>query len=312
MAEYVGIDVSKDTLDVAFHSSKRTLRVSNDEAGIASLVAELKSEKPVQVVLEATGGYEFPAAAALVTAGIDISMINPRNAREFAKATNRLAKTDRIDAIVLASFGATGLLKPTPLSDEQSRELEALVARRRQLVEMLVAEKNRETRARANVRGNIEDHIKWLEKQIKDVERHLRNAVKRSPVWRERDDLLQSVPGIGPTISRVLLADLPELGQLSREKITALVGLAPFNVDSGKSRGKRQIWGGRASVRVATFQAALVAARHNPVIKAFYERLLARGKAKKVALVACARKLLHILNAMVRNKTPWGVIQGAA
>lgn len=305
MAEYVGIDVSKGTLDVAFHLSGKTNQVANDEGGIAAVVAQMQAERPSLVVLEATGGYEFPVATALVAAGIPVAVVNPRQVRDFAKSIQRLAKTDRIDAQVLAHFAVAAQLKPTSLSDAQSLELEALVARRRQLVEMLVAEKNRLARARGRVREGIKQHVGWLQRQLGDIERDLGQAIRRSPVWRERDDLLQSIKGFGPVVSRTLISDMPELGTLSREKVTALAGLAPFNVDSGQMRGQRHIWGGRTTVRVALYQAALVASRHNPLIRAMYQRLLARGKPKKAALIACARKLLHIANAILRTKRPW-------
>jgi transposase len=271
----------------------------------------MQAERPGLVVLEATGGYELPVATALVAAGIPVAVVNPRQVRDFAKSIQRLAKTDRIDAQVLAHFGFAAQLKPTSLSDEQSLELEALVARRRQLVEMLVAEKNRLARARGSVREGIKQHVGWLQRQLGDIERDLGQAIRRSPVWRERDDLLQSIKGFGPVVSRTLISDMPELGTLSREKVTALAGVAPFNVDSGKMRGQRHIWGGRTTVRVALYQAALVASRHNPLIRAMYQRLIARGKPKKAALIACARKLLHIANAILRTKRPWAAPAGA-
>lgn len=305
MSEFVGIDVSKATLDVGFHPSKKTRQVANDDVGIEVLVRELVADKPVIVVMEATGGFEEQLAWALASAGVPVAVVNPRQVRDFAKAIGRLAKTDKIDALVLAHFGEAAQLKPTPLTNELTRELEAHVARRRQLVDMLTAERNRLPRAKGRVKKDIEAHVDWLRKRLKDVDQDLGRLIRQSPAWREREELVRSVPGVGPVVSRTLLAELPELGTLSRGQLTALVGLAPFNCDSGQMRGKRRIWGGRASVRVALYMAALVGTRYNPVLKAMYGRLVALGKPKKVAVVACARKLLHILAAMVRGKKPW-------
>jgi len=305
MAEFVGIDVSKGTLDVCWRGSGQTVSVTNDDAGIAGLVERLRADRPVLVVLEATGGYEFPIVVALGLAGVPTAVVNPRQARDFAKAVGRLAKTDRIDAAILAHFGEA--VKPAPRAVPQAEvvELEALVARRRQLVEMVVAEKNRLARAAAKIKPNIKVHVTWLEEQIDAISDDLGKAIRRSPVWREKDDLLQSIPGIGNVIARTLVAELPELGALSRGQITSLVGLAPHNADSGQHRGQRRIWGGRASVRTALYMGALAGVRYNPVLRAMYKRLVASGKPKKVALIACAHKLLLIANAILTNRTAW-------
>jgi transposase len=283
-------------------------RVSSDATGIATLVKRLKGLRPALVVLEATGGLEIPAVAALAAAGLPAVVVNPRQVREFARATGRLAKTDAIDAQVLAQFGEALQPEVRPLPDTATQELSALVARRRQLIEMLTAEKNRLRMATKKVRRNIETHIRWLEGELLDLDDGLGEVIRSSPVWRERDNLLRSVPGVGPVLSSVLLADLPELGKLSRKEVAALVGVAPLNRDSGKFRGRRQVWGGRSQVRATLYMAALVASRYNPAIKRFYQRLLSGGKPKKVALTACMRKLLTILNAMTRAQTSWQIV----
>ena len=302
---YVGIDVAKDWLDVAQRPGGEAWRVSSDETGVAALVERLKGVRPTLVVLEATGGLQIPAVAALAAAGLRTVVVNPRQVRQFAGATGRLAKTDAIDAQVLAQFGEAVRPEVRPLPDAATQELSALVARRRQLIEMLTAEKNRLRLAAEKVRPNIGAHIRWLEGELLDLEGGLGDVIRSSPVWRERDNLLRSVPGVGPVLSSVLLADLPELGKLSRKEVAALVGVAPLNRDSGLFRGRRQVWGGRSHVRTALYMATLVASRHNPAIKSFYQRLLSAGKAKKVALTACMRKLLTILNAMMRHQAPW-------
>ncbi len=305
MAEFVGIDVSKAFLDVCIRPSAETLHVSNDEAGIRGLVERFRGAPPALVVVEATGGYESALSASLALASIAVAVVNPRQVRDFAKASGRLAKTDAIDAAVLAHFAE--VLKPVsrPLPDEQARILEALVARRRQLVEMLTAERLRFSRAMPAVQPNIKASINWLKRQLADIERDLGDVIKKSPLWREKDDLLQSVPGVGPVVSRTLLAELPELGTLNRKKIAALVGVAPLNCDSGTMKGQRHIWGGRASVRTALYMAALVGKKKNPILKRMYERLLERGKKPRVALLACAHKLLMILNSMMRDNEAW-------
>jgi transposase len=281
-------------------------RVANDSKGIDELVAKLRGSSPALVVLEPTGGYEAPVAAALAVAGVSVAVVNPRQVRDFAKATGKLAKTDALDAAVLARFAEAVRPEPRPLEDEQSRELGEMVTRRRQVVDMLVAETNRMHACRdAALRKSLYEHVAWLRKQLKELDRGLDAKLRDTPLWREKDDLLRTVPGVGPVLSRTLLAELPELGTLDRSKIAALVGVAPMNHDSGLMRGKRRIWGGRASVRAVLYMATLTAVRRNPPIRATYERLLAAGKAKKVALVACMRKLLLTLNAMMRDSTPW-------
>jgi transposase len=304
---YVGIDVAKDWLDVAQRPGGEVWRVSSDETGVVALVERLKGVRPTLVVLEATGGLQIPAVAALAAAGLRTVVVNPRQVRQFAGATGRLAKTDAIDAQVLAQFGEAVRPEVRPLPDAATRELSALVARRRQLIEMLTAERNRLRVATKKVRANIEAHIRWLEGELLDLEGGLSDVIRSSPVWRERDNLLRSVPGVGPVLSSVLLADLPELGRLNRKEIAALAGVAPLNRDSGQFRGRRTVWGGRSHVRTALYMATLVASRYNPAIKSFYQRLLSVGKPKKVALTACMRKLLTILNAMMRHQAPWGI-----
>jgi transposase len=305
---YVGIDVAKEWLDVAQRPGGRAWRLSSDEGGIATLVQQLGELKPALVVLEATGGMEIPLVGALTAARLPAVVVNPRQVREFARATGRLAKTDAIDAQVLAQFGEAVRPEVRPLPDAATQELSALVNRRRQLIEMLTAERNRLRTATKRVRTNVQAHIRWLERQLLALDDDLGQVIRSSPVWRERDNLLRSAPGVGPVLSSVLLADLPELGRLSRKEIAALAGVAPLNRDSGQFRGRRHVWGGRSHVRMALYMAALVAARYNPVIKSFYQRLLSAGKPKKVALTACMRKLLTILNAMTRDQTSWQIV----
>lgn len=302
---YVGIDVAKDQLEVAQRPGAEAWRVSNDEAGIADLVRRLRGLRPTLVVLEATGGMEVPLVAALVAARLPVVAVNPRQAREFARATGRLAKTDAIDAQVLSHFAEAVKPQPRPLPDAATQELNALLTRRRQLVEMLTAEKNRLRTGAKAVRPDIQEHIRWLQRRLADLDRELTQTIRSSDLWRAQDNLLRSTPGVGPVVSTTLLANLPELGSLNRKEIAALVGVAPLNRDSGTLRGKRRVWGGRSQVRAVLYMGALVAARRNPVIRLFYQRLLAAGKPKKVALTACMRKLLTILNAMVRHRTPW-------
>ncbi len=304
-AVYVGIDVCKDHLDVALRPTEKTLRVGNDEEGIAALIEHLRAQDPALVVLEATGGLEMAAAAALTATGLPVVVANPRQVRDFAKAIGRLAKTDRLDALVIARFAEMVRPEVRPLPDPEVQELSALLARRRQVVEMIVAEKNRLGRAPQRIRPAILEHIAWLERSLEDLDRELAEWVKASAVWREKEDLLRSVPGVGPVLSTTLIAQLPELGRLNRQKIAALVGVAPFNRDTGHQRGKRAVWGGRASVRTVLYMATVAASRCNPVIAEFYRRLIAAGKPTKVALVACMRKLLTILNAMVKHGAVW-------
>lgn len=302
---FIGIDVSKAQLDVADPLGETCWSVPNDPSGINTLVHRLQALAPTLVVLEATGGLQMPAVAALALAGLPVAVINPRQARDFAKAAGRLAKTDRIDAALLARFGQALRPEPRPLQSAQAQALEALVGRRHQLLEMLTAERNRLERAPACLHKDLKAHIRWLEKRLKDVDIELGKAVKATPAWRERDELLRSVPGVGPVLSVSLLAQLPELGTLNRRQIAALVGVAPFNCDSGTYHGSRHLWGGRASVRAVLSMGTLAASRCNPAIRAFYERLRGAGKVFKVAMTACMRKLLTILNAMVRTGTPW-------
>jgi transposase len=300
---YAGIDVSKAELEVAVGEQAWT--VSNDVAGTEALVDRLRESSPELVVLEATGGHETAAVAALAEAGLPVVVVNPRQVRDFGRATGQLAKTDRIDARVLALFAERVRPEVRPLPDADAQELQALLARRRQLIGMMVAEKNRLKTAPAAVAKGIRRHIEWLKRQLKSVDSDLDGRIRKSPVWRAKEDLLRSVPGIGPVASRTLIGELPELGKLNRRQIAALAGVAPLNRDSGTLRGKRMVWGGRRSVRVALYMAALTASQCNPVIREFYERLLARGKPPKVALTACMRKLLVILNAMARDGVPW-------
>jgi transposase len=301
---FVGIDVSKAQLDVALRPTGRFV-VPNDDSGIAQLLEQLQATAPTLIILEATGGIELPLTGVLATAGLPVVVVNPRQIRDFAKATGQLAKTDALDAQVLAHFADVVRPTPRPLPDAQTQELAALVTRRRQLIEMLTAEKNRLASARLVVRKPLRAHITWLERALDQADTNLAEAIRQSPVWREKEELLRSVPGIGPVLTTTLLANLPELGTLTHKQIAALVGVAPLNRDSGTLRGKRTVWGGRAQVRAALYMAAIVAARFNPVIRVFYQRLCAAGKAKKVALVACMRKLLTIVNAMLKHRTPW-------
>ena len=300
---FVGIDVAKAALDVFIGSDGAAFSVANDEVGIRELLGQLKPTN--FVILEATGGLETPVASALAAAGIAVAIVNPRQVRDFARATGRLAKTDALDAEVLARFGEAVRPQARPLADEQALALEALVTRRRQLVEMLTAEKNRRANAPKVLHRSIDEHIRWLEKRLSGFDDELGELIRDSPLWRERDELLRSVPGVGKVLSSTLLAHLPELGMLNRKQIAALAGLAPFNRDSGTLRGSRCIWGGRAQVRRVLYMATVAGVRSNPVIKNFYTQLRARGKYPKSALTACMRKLLVILNTMLHNKTRW-------
>ena len=307
---FIGIDVAKAQVDLAVRPTGETWTSPTDEAGLTALVQRLQPLQPTLIVVEATGGWEIPLAGALATAGLPVAVVNPRQVRAFAKATGRLAKTDRLDAQVLAQFAEAVRPTPRPLPDATAQALSAVLARRRQLIEMLTAEKHRLGRALARVQPDIRAHIAWLEKRLGRADAELATLIRTSPLWREQDDLLQSMPGVGPVLATTLLAELPELGTLTRQQLAALVGVAPLNHDSGTLRGKRRIWGGRATVRTALYMGALVASRCNPVLKAFYQRLLAAGKAKKVALVACMRKLLTILNAMLKHRRPWDPERG--
>lgn len=303
---FIGIDVSKKLLEVAAYESDYQFRGANKASAFPELIAELIALRPALIVLEATGGLEIPITAALHAAGLPVVVVNPRQVRNFAKATGQLAKTDRLDARVLAHFAAA--IKPPlrPIKSKDELELDALVGRRGQLIEMLTAEKNRRGSAATDtVREEIKQHIDWLEERIAELDQQLQARLKTSSLWQAKDVILQSTPGIGPVVSFSMIADLPELGTLNRQQISKLVGVAPLNNDSGQQRGTRHIYGGRARVRCMLYMAAFTATRHNPVIKEFYERLMAKEKPFKVVMTACMRKLLTIINVMVRDNTPW-------
>ena len=303
--KYVGIDVDKINLEVAFDPEQPKKSFPNDKGGFKALIKLFQESAVDQVVMEATGGLQNPLAVALARRNIAVAVVNPRQVRNFAKAMGYLAKTDAIDALVILKFAEAVKPEPRPVKSKQAQQLTDLIARQEQLVQMLTAEKNRLHTANKSVRKDIEVHIKWLKRRMKDIDNELRRRIEDSPIWRVKDDLLQSVPGVGPKTSAKLIASLPELGNLNRRQIAALVGVAPFNRDSGSFRGRRTIWGGRAQVRCALYMAVLSATKHNPVIRAFYQRLLEAGKAKKLALAACMRKLIVILNTMMKNQTHW-------
>jgi transposase len=302
---FVGIDVAKAQGDIALRPSGERWAVPNDATGVMTLVDRVQALKPTLIVLEATGGLERAVTSALATAGLPVVVVNPRQVRDFARATGQLAKTDALDARALAHFADVIRPTPRPLPDAQTQELRALLGRRQQLVGMRTAEQNRLAGTSARLTQNIEAHITWLNAGIATLDDDLETLLRASPLWRENDELLQSAKGIGPVSAHTLLLELPELGTLTRQEIAALVGVAPLNCDSGTMRGKRTIWGGRAHVRTVLYMSTLVATRFNPQIKVFYERLLAAGKVKKVALTACMRKFLTILNAMLKHRTPW-------
>ena len=302
---YAGIDVSAAHLDMAMLPGGEEWRFDNDPEGIKTLTDRLAGMGSVLVVLEATGGMELPVVGELAALGLEVVVVNPRQVRDFARATGKLAKTDALDAQMLARFGEAVKPPVRALPDASLRELRALTTRRHQLMGMITAERNRLRTASQRVQPQIKEHILWLKGQIKALDKDLRDSIRSSPLWRTQENLLRSASGIGPVVSSILLAQLPELGALNHCQIAALVGVAPLNRDSGTLRGKRRVWGGRAPVRAALYMAALVATRHNPVIKAFYQRLLQAGKPKKVALTACMHKLLTILNAMVKHQQPW-------
>lgn len=301
----VGIDVSKTQLDTAFGAEGEVAGFGNNEQGIAQLLERLSALRPALLVMEASGGYETAAATAIAAAGWRLAVVNPRQVRAFAKATGQLAKTDRIDAVILSAFGKAIEPQVTRLPDEDAQALQALLLRRQQLVAMRAQERQRLEHAQGLMRKQIKKHIDWLDQEIGKLDIDLTAGLRTSPAWRAKDELLRSLKGIGPITSGTLLVALPELGCLDRRAIAALVGLAPFNWDSGKMRGRRAIYGGRARIRNLLYMAATSAVRSNPVIRAFYERLKSRGKPHKVAMVACMRKMLTILNAMVRESTPW-------
>jgi transposase len=302
---FVGIDVSKAWLDVAVHEQEPVWRTGNDDPGIAHLVVQLSQLGPTLVVLEATGGFEMVLVAELVQAGLPVVVTNPRRVRAFARCTGRLAKTDKMDAKLLAHFAAAVRPPVRTLPNEEEEQLTGLLTRRRQIVDMLTVEKNRLHTVRPALRSDIEEHIAWLQEKLAKIDAEIDQFIRGTPLWREKEAILRSVPGVGRVTSCTLLAMLPELGTLNRQAIAALVGVAPVNKDSGRRQGKRRVYGGRATVRSVLYMAALAAKRYNPRIKQFYESLIRRGKEKKVALTACMRKLLVILNAMMHSNQPW-------
>jgi transposase len=302
---FVGIDVSKATLEVAVRPGGERWSVANEEVQVRELTKAIVKLAPTLIVVEATGGLQTLVVAELAAAGLPVAVVNPRQARDFAKATGRLAKTDSIDADVLANFGQAIRPEVRELKDEQAQLLSALMSRRRQIVDMLTAEKNRLAAAPKPVRKEIRKHIEWLEGRLKAMDGQISDTIRENPAWREKDLILRSVPGVGPVLSLSLLAGVPELGRLDRQKLSALVGVAPLNDDSGEHRGRRRVWGGRAQVRAVLYMAIVSATRANPVIRAFYQRLILAGKKPKVALTACMRRLLCILNSMIKNGTRW-------
>jgi len=305
---FVGIDVSKKQLDVAILPDAKHKVYANNEEGIGQLTIFLKSLSPTLIVLEATGGFEMPCVGVMAAEGLPVVVVNPRQIRDFAKATGKLAKTDAIDAQTIARFGEAVRPEIRELKSPEMQELAALNTRRCQIIQMITAEKNRLATATKWTREDIKENLAWLKERLNGINDELNKSIRNSPVWREKDDLLQSVPGIGPVASATLLSQLPELGTLNRRQIAALVGVAPLNRDSGIMRGKRCVWGGRADIRTALYMATLVATRFNPVIAAFYRRLCNAGKAHKVALTACMHKLLTILNSMVKNRSHWSPV----
>lgn len=304
---FVGIDISKVNLDIAVWGSEVVWQFSNEEEGIHELVKRLKELSPTMIVVEATGGLEVLLVAEMSYAKLPVVVVNPTRVRDFGRSTGRLAKTDKMDARLLAHFAQAVRPQMRPLRTKEEEHLNALVTRRRQVVEMLTAEKNRRGTTRSALRERLQEHINWLEAELRELDEEIAGFIKQSPLWKEKEELLRSVPGVGAVTSATILAELPELGTLDRQKIAALVGVAPLNKDSGRKRGKRRVFGGRAPVRRTLYMAVLCATKFNPVIKAFYEKLLQRGKEKKVALTASMRKLLVILNAIVRHGEPWRV-----
>ena len=302
---FVGIDVSKDRLDIGLEGDAASWQVSNDEEGISAAAVRLEEMQPALVVIESTGGLEMAVVSELCTRRIPLALVNPGRVREFAKSLGLLAKTDRLDAQLLARFGKAAELQPSPLPDRAVQHLSARMGRRRQLLQIQTMEKNHVLSLPLELRPAVQEHLAWLEQQITQLNQQIRQTIEATPLFREKDRILRSAKGVGPITASILLSDLPELGRLDRKQIAALVGVAPFNQDSGRRRGPRRIHGGRACVRTVLYMAALVGTRCNPVLKAFYQRLLAAGKKKKVALVACMRKLLTILNAMIRDMAPW-------
>lgn len=308
---FVGIDVGKEVLSVAVRPFNDFWEIRNQEDEFPALLKKLRLIRPTLIVMEATGGYETTLAVALYRAGLSVVVVNPRLVRSFARATGRLAKTDKIDAGVIAHFADVIRPEPRRMDEPHEQRLVQLVARRKQLIRMIVAEKNREKRWGAELQKSIRKHIDWMTKDLERIDKALSDFIQESPIWREKDKILQSVPGIGKVGSHAIMSDLPELGKLNRKQIAALVGVAPLNRDSGSYKGKRSIWGGRSQIRTVLYMVAIVATRFNPVIKVFYERLCKAGKAKKVAITACIRKLLAILNTMMKNGTRWGEFKPA-
>jgi transposase len=303
---YIGIDISKDKLDMALHGSNKKWQFTNDPVGISKLCKELLKLDPALVVFEATGGYETPLYLSLDEAELPAAPVNPRQIRDFARSTGKLAKTDVLDAKVIAHFGYA--IRPLPHPVPTTQELKIAQSRRTQLLEMISAENNRLKGSPEKLRKRLEAHIEWLKQELKDTDQELKEMIQQDPIWKEKDDLLQSMPGVGPTLAATLIAQLPELGTLNRWQIAALVGVAPFNRDSGILHGRRKVWGGRSQVRAVLYMATLVATRFNPIIRSFYTRLCIAGKSKKVALTACMRKLITILNSMLMHKTPWNPV----
>jgi len=303
--EFVGIDVAKKKFDVVTLHGGEHRTVRNDGEGIHDIREQMLALRPQLIVMEATGGYERELAIALVLAGLPVAVVNPRQVRDFAKAMGKLAKTDKVDAGVMALFGERVRPEPRGVPEKEVRELDALITRRSQLVEMVTAEKNRMGVAPRAMKPSIQEHVRWMERQVKEIESELDQVIEASPVWRAREELLTSMPGVGDILAHTLIAKLPELGYVSAKRSAALVGIAPFARDSGPQKGKRSIWGGRAGVRSALYMATLSAIRWNPVIRAHYQQLIARGKLFKVAMVACMRRLLTILDAMVRKNERW-------
>jgi len=302
---FVGIDVAKNSMEVTVDGGNESWNFPNDESGLEKLVKKMKKFSPCLIVLEATGGYESMVVALLQSKGFPLAVINPRQIRDFARSVGTLAKTDILDAKVIANFAAKIQPAPRILPTEAAKKLGDILVRRRQIVTMRTAEKNRLQQAAPSVMKRVKAHVTWLEKELSDINTELKQMIQDDPEWQEKDEIIQSVPGVGPNLSITLLVDFPELGILNRKQIAALGGVAPFNRDSGKMRGKRTIWGGRDIVRTATYMAAFSAIRCNPSLKSLFDRLIAVGKPRKVAMVACMRKLLCILNAMLKNRTTW-------
>jgi len=302
---FVGIDIAKNSMEVTVYGNKDHWEYANDENGLAKLMIKIKRLAPALIVMEATGGYEITVAAELQARGYPVGVVNPRHIRDFARSVGILAKTDTLDARVIARYAATVRPVPRDLPDSETQRMGMILMRRRQVIAMLTSEKNRLYQAGPAVRERIKEHITFLERELDDINKELSKIVEDNPEWKEKSDIMQSVPGVGPNLAITLLADFPELGNLNRKQTAALVGVAPFSRDSGKMRGKRSVWGGRNTVRNAAYMSTFVAIRFNPLLKAFFERLKAAGKPHKVAMVACMRKLLCILNAMLKNHTLW-------